>query len=156
MSLPPSAAEPAEREGSRLCLACGLCCQGFLHRAALVAPDEIETVQRLGLTVTESEEGPGFPLPCPLHREGRCTVYMERPGVCRDYKCKLLRRFLSGEVAWDECMRLIDLAKELVLRIGRPGTAKADRATLIDTAVLSIHCKKHFLNRAQPKVVLGP
>jgi len=152
-SIPPSA-ETAGREGSRLCLACGLCCQGVLHRGAHIEHDEIETVRRLGLTVIASEEGPVFPLPCHLHQEGRCTVYTERPNVCHSYQCKLLRRYLTGEVGWDDCMRLIDLAKDLMTQISRRGPA--DLETLVDTAALAIHCKKNFLNRAQPKVVLGP
>lgn len=152
-----AAAGTVGREGSRLCLSCGLCCQGTLHRAAHVADDEIESVQRLGLKVVASEDGPVFPLPCPLHRGAQCTVYTERPSVCRTYQCKLLRRFLAGEATWDECIGLVHLAQDLVSRIARRrGAAIVDREILIDTAALSIHCKKHFLNRAQPKAILGP
>jgi Fe-S-cluster containining protein len=116
-----------------------------LHGGARVADGEIEAVERLGLTVVESAEGPVFPLPCPMHQENRCTVYAERPGICRAYQCKLLRRFVAGEAAWDECLRLVALAKDLI-----------GREALLDRAALAVLCRQHFLNRAQPREVLGP
>ena len=163
-------AAPAAPDASRLCLACGICCQGALHRWARITDDEVETVERLGLAVSRSEKGAVFALPCHLHQEGRCTVYMERPSPCSSYQCKLLRRYLAGESTWEESMRRVDLAKDLLARLRRRigpehlrslepaqlGAVVADRELLMDAVAFSTLCKNHFLNRAQPVETLGP
>ena len=166
---PQDAANPAP-DGSRLCLACGICCQGALHRWARIEEDEIETAKRLGLTVSSGTKGPVFALPCHLHQEGRCTVYAERPSPCSSYQCKLLRRYLAGEATWDECIRRVELAKDLLATLRRrvgpehirdlePAQLESvvtDRALLMDAVAFVTLCQSHFLNRAQPVEVLGP
>ena len=74
------------------CLACGNCCRAT-HTA--FTPEEIEALApRLGLTAAEFrhlhivvEAGVAFinPLPCPFLEGNRCTVYEDRPTVCREY-----------------------------------------------------------------------
>lgn len=169
MSVPPQDAAAAAPDGSRLCLACGICCQGALHRAARIGEDEIEAVERLGLALSSTEKGPVFALPCPLHREGRCTVYTERPSPCRSYQCKLLRRYLAGESTWDESIRRVDLAKDLMavlcrrtglehlqcLEPAQLDAVVADRELLMDAVALLTLCRQHFLNRAKPTEILG-
>lgn len=170
MSSSSQDATTAAPDGSRLCLACGICCQGALHRWARITEDEIETAERLGLAVSSGEKGPVFALPCSLHREGRCTVYTERPSPCSSYQCKLLRRYLAGESTWDESIRRVDLAKDLLARLRRRigpehlrglepvqlDAVVADRELLMAAVAFSTLCKNHFLNRAQPTEILGP
>ncbi len=74
------------------CLACANCCRAT-HTA--FTPEEIELLApRLGLTAKEFrhrhivvEAGVAFinPLPCPFLEGNRCTVYEDRPAVCREY-----------------------------------------------------------------------
>lgn len=158
-------------DGSRLCLACGLCCQGLLHDRARLRDDEVEEAQRLGLHSAEQGET-AFSLPCPCHREGRCTVYAERLSPCREYRCKLLRGYLAGQVAWAEGLRRVEQAKRLVAglqrRIGAPeaGTgiwqqlralgAGTDPEMRMDAAALLTHCQRHFWTRTAPKKTMGP
>ncbi len=163
-----------EPDGSSLCLACGICCQGGLHCGARVEDGEGQAVRALGLTVAASAEGPIFCLPCPLHQENRCTVYAGRPSACRSYQCKLLRRYLAGQATWDECIRRVELAKDLLARVRRrtaagptgnvweklrslaAGTIVADRELLMDALALLTLGKQHFRNRAKPTEILGP
>ena len=176
MSHSPAGSEAAAPDASRLCLACGICCQGAFHFGARVDDGEHAAVHALGLTIQDSEEGPVFPLPCPLHQENRCTVYADRPSACRFYQCKLLRRYLAGKVTWDDCVRRVELAKDLLVRVRRrmaigpagnvwtqlrafeaePEAIAADRELVMDALALLTVGNQHFLNRAKPTEVLGP
>ena len=168
-----SAAPPPD--GSRLCLACGLCCQGLLHEWAQLDPGETADAERLGLPTFLHPQGPGFTLPCPRHREGRCTVYDERPSPCRGFRCKLLRRYLAGEVAWEEGLRRIEQVKQLVAAIRRRAGAGEGEASIwrqlrafeeaspdaleaelrLDLAALLLQCQRHFDNKAEPTRIRG-
>lgn len=161
------------RDGSRLCLACGLCCQGLLHDRAALEPREIEAAERLGLKSFAHRDGPAFRLPCPLHRDGGCTVYEERPAACRGYQCKLLRRFLAGEVTAEDGLRRIEQVKRLLAAVRRRIGAREDGTSVwhqlhafeeaspaapdtdlqLDAAALLVQCQRHFANQAEPKRV---
>lgn len=156
-------------DGSRLCLACGLCCQGLLHDWAQLRDGEAEAAQRLGLRPAEQGEA-AFALPCPCHRNGCCTVYGERLSPCREYRCKLLRGYLAGQLAWEEGLRRIEQAKRLVAairrRLGssegsvwqqlRAAGSGTDPEVRLDAAALLTHCQRHFWTRKEPKRTLGP
>jgi uncharacterized protein len=163
-------------ESSKLCLACGLCCQGAFHGGAKIQPEEIPAVRRLGLPVLQSNEGPIFPLPCPHHLDDRCTVYGDRPSPCSLYQCKLLKRYLDGDVSWEDCLLRIRQTKELVARLrnrlGQASPEKSlwqqltafetgqdaatkDRELWLDLASLLTLSRAHFLNRAKPREAFG-
>jgi uncharacterized protein len=176
MSHPPSGPEAETPDGSRLCLECGICCQGAFHFGARVHDGEHDAVRALGLTITDSAEGPVFPLPCLLHVDNRCTAYADRPSACRSYQCKLLLRYLAGKVTWDDCVRRVELAKDLLVRVRQrmalgptgnvwtqlkafesdPQAIAADRELLMDALALLTVGNQHFLNQAKPTEVLGP
>lgn len=166
-------------DGSRLCLACGLCCQGLLHDWALLRDGEVEAAQRLGLRPAPDRGEASFPLPCPCHRDGRCTVYGERLSPCREYRCKLLRGCLTGRVAWEEGLRRVEQAKRLVaairlrldgantapetegsvwqrIRAAGSGPFAGDAQLRLDVAALLTQCQRHFWNRAEPMRTFGP
>ena len=160
-------------DGSPLCLACGLCCQGLLHEWAKLEPAETADAERLGLPTFAHPQGPGFTLPCPRHREGRCTVYDERPSPCRGFRCKLLRRYLAGEVTWEEGLRRVEQVKQLVAAVRRRTSAGEDVSVWqqlrafeaagpalepelrLDVAALVVQCQRHFDNRAEPMRIHG-
>lgn len=152
----------AEAEASRLCLACGLCCQGVFHSSAMIRADETRAVERLGLEVVETDGRPGFPLPCRHHQEGRCAVYRQRPHVCKAYRCKLLVRFLDGRSSWEESLLRIGQVKKLAARLGLEGgpedlwrqwqaireneiSGVPDREHLTDLVSLLVLSRSHFL-----------
>lgn len=163
-------------DGSRLCLACGLCCQGLLHDWAQLRDGEVEAARRLGLSPATDRGEASFPLPCPCHRDDRCSVYGERLSPCREYRCKLLRGYLSGQVAWEEGLRRVEQAKQLVAaiqnRLGSPdevegsvwqqiraagsGPFAGDADLRLDVAALLTQCQRHFWNRAKPERTFGP
>lgn len=104
-------------QGSDLCLACGLCCTALFHRQALLQPDELNLAETLGLIVRSVEENLSFQLPCPCFRHGRCTVYPNRPKVCRSYQCKLLRALKNREIELDAALKQVERVKALLAEI---------------------------------------
>ena len=74
---------------SQLCQSCGFCCDGSLFHRARLLPEEVEPAKKKGLRVFQDV---GFEQPCPKLENRACTIYDERPTVCRKFACKLLVR----------------------------------------------------------------
>lgn len=84
--------------GSQLCRSCGLCCGGTLFGAAPLTQVEASRL-RTRLDVIASDEGQHrLRLPCRANDAGGCAVYADRPDVCANYACKLLKRVRAGEM----------------------------------------------------------
>jgi hypothetical protein len=97
-----------------LCLACGLCCMDVVHRRVLLAADELDAAQELGLPVAQFEEGLGFHLPCPQYQDGRCAAYQRRPLACVHYQCELLERCWQSEVTIESAIALVTQARKML------------------------------------------
>jgi len=100
-------------DASSLCLACGMCCNGALYTHVSIPQDEIERVRALGLAIETMRDGSGFRQPCSLHRQGRCSAYPNHPAPCRAYACKLLKKYLVGEIAYEQAAQIIQNALEI-------------------------------------------
>ena len=110
---------------SRLCLACGMCCNGVLFRDVELQPgDDADALKKLGLPV---RRGDGVitkaPQPCAtLCEDNRCRIYAQRPTRCREFECLLLKAVVSGEVEVDAAMKTIRQARvraDKILRLLR-------------------------------------
>jgi hypothetical protein len=148
-----------DQPGSRLCLSCGLCCDGTLFELARAKPDERPHLQDLGLGYIEDSDGrTGFRQPCPAF-EGCCSVYEARPSVCRRFRCNLLAKVIEGALPIEEAEGIVETAKGLVRRgeplgvdlstltarkrIREAGPAAAPRAYLEAVAV-GTFLERHF------------
>jgi uncharacterized protein len=93
-------------DGSTLCKGCGLCCRGVLHSGVWLREVELPLARELGLEVEpigpdaalSPERTHIFALPCPCLAGTTCSAYERRPVECRTYHCKLLYRYLEGEI----------------------------------------------------------
>lgn len=104
--------------GSELCLYCGLCCQGVVHRWAVLGDDEVALASALGLSVHTKKDGSlVFHLPCHLYLDGKCSVYDNRPRVCGRYQCKLLKQYLADEISAEESLQLVQQVKALLSQV---------------------------------------
>lgn len=105
--------------GSDLCLECALCCDGSLFLKAQLRPHEPERARSLGLTVIESDNQPGFHLPCHLLNDKACSIYEkpERPQVCGSFRCDLLKRYLNSEVDLDSALKTIQTTRTVLAEI---------------------------------------
>jgi len=98
---------PSTEEASKLCRSCGFCCSGVLHGFVKLASDEVDRIRHLGLATKRIKGKWAFTQPCPCLADTGCTIYAERPGMCRRYRCKLLKEFLDGKVDQDDASNIL-------------------------------------------------
>jgi Fe-S-cluster containining protein len=131
---------------SALCLACGLCCTGALHRHVEVKPEHVTLVTSLGLAVEEVNGERAFRQPCPLYLADRCSVYEVRPPSCGEFRCALLRKYGEGDVDLATATALAQEARSLIAQ----GAARAlaphetDPEAILRAATLDVLIKRHF------------
>jgi len=102
---------------SDLCTSCGMCCDGtYMAWVRLVPGDDIGRLTVLHPEHTD--EGKHFFVqPCAALEGTRCSVYTDRPTVCRSYRCQLLDRTAAGEHSVQRAAELITQARQLADRI---------------------------------------
>lgn len=90
---------PTTSAASRLCQACGLCCNGVMfHRVRLQPGDSARELAALGLKLKRKQGQDYLLQPCPAHREAQCLIYLQRPERCRLFECRQLQRVAAGEI----------------------------------------------------------
>jgi hypothetical protein len=109
--------QPDQPSAGSICIGCGLCCDGTLMDNAAVAPGEETGVAQAGLDLVVDGKAVVFLQPCPKFAGGICTVYERRPGVCRSFRCRLLKDVDEGIVDQAQARSWIVMAKDLVARI---------------------------------------
>ena len=105
----------------KLCLACGLCCDGALFRDVELQPDDdAARLVALGLPVERRKTQARFPQPCAaLCADQRCRVYSERPRHCRDFECALFQSVAAGRTRLTAALRLVATARQRAERVRR-------------------------------------
>jgi hypothetical protein len=100
----------------RLCLACGLCCNGVLFKdVELQAGDDAARLKAMGLPVQVRPAGrkARFPQPCvALCADNLCRIYADRPARCRDFECALFQAVAGGQTDTAAALRTIRLARQ--------------------------------------------
>jgi Fe-S-cluster containining protein len=153
---------------SSICVGCGLCCDGTLNASTTVRTEDTDAVIAVGLEVVKEGDRSCFRQPCPHFSRGTCSVYAERPHVCRNYRCALLRAVEAGSITAPVAREKIATAKELrdAVRIAGPGVvtpperaalmqrlkaqladASGDDRQAVANALLDIAVFEHFLAR---------
>lgn len=133
-STPANEGPEASPSGSDLCTACGLCCTGLLFDVAPLEEPELPLAEKLRLPLACNQYHDAFQLPCPCHRDRRCTVYETRFSVCSSYECGLLRRHKAGEVPIGEALARVERVLRLVEDVRRRVPAAASPRPLWDEA----------------------
>ena len=107
-------------DGSRLCLACGLCCNGAVFAyVPLDQPGEDARLRtRLPVIQEKDDPHPNFLLPCPAHGGAAgCTLYGDRPDACSAYACKQLKAVRAGQRPLAEALAAVTEVKALFDRV---------------------------------------
>ena len=109
-----TAMQPPEQtpEGS-ICIGCGFCCDGTLHGRTTVRPNDEAGVRAVDLAVEQEGGKRFFRQPCPRFSCSSCSIYANRPGVCRTYQCALLTNVKAGIVSEADAREKIETAKQL-------------------------------------------
>jgi len=108
----------APSPATRLCAACGLCCNGVLFFSVrLQATDSARTLSALGLKPKRKNRETHLLQPCPAHVDSCCTIYADRPARCRAFVCRQLRAVEDGALAETEALATIRETLSLVDRV---------------------------------------
>ncbi|OYW30822.1 MAG: hypothetical protein B7Z47_02950 [Chthoniobacter sp. 12-60-6] len=110
--------EDSAAVASRLCAACGMCCDGTMFQIVRMQPGEVPAeLGKLGLKIRCRDGEYFMEQPCSALRENSCTVYERRPVRCRLFNCQQLGRVEKGETTEHEAMAMIVETRALVERV---------------------------------------
>jgi Fe-S-cluster containining protein len=97
-------------ESSKLCLSCGLCCDGTLIGHVQLETKELNAVSKV-LNIEHEQDHGFFLQPCKKYCDG-CSIYSERPTQCASFKCGLLNTFEQKEITFDATAEIIKEVKK--------------------------------------------
>lgn len=102
--------------GEKLCLACGLCCDGTLFGHVRLGPgDDARKLKALDLPVKVSRGRTPltyFPQPCAaLCADRTCRVYADRPAQCRTFECGVFKDAQAGRITFAVALRRVKQAR---------------------------------------------
>ena len=101
---------------TRLCLSCGLCCNGVLFGdVKLQAEDNPALLHKLGLSIQKAR----FKQPCAALDGCRCKIYSDRPAYCRKFECLLLKRVQAGHLDPEQALMTIKAARDQIDSVTR-------------------------------------
>ena len=111
---------------TRLCAACGMCCNGVLFHGMAVQPeDSLRALSAKGLKARRRDGELQFQQPCPAHNNNCCGIYEDRPQRCRVFACRQLGAVSNGTISEDDAMEKIqearrrsDRVRELLAMLG--------------------------------------
>jgi Fe-S-cluster containining protein len=100
---------------TRLCLTCGLCCDGTLFKDVEI-PAGDPALAVLGLAMT----GAKLPQPCTaLQGDCSCRIYAGRPARCRQFECALYVAVKQGQRDVESALQLVTQTRKLAGRVRR-------------------------------------
>lgn len=100
----------------KLCLSCGLCCNGVIFAdVQLQRGDDAAKLRALGLL--KANNAKKFAQPCAMHDGCHCGIYQDRPRYCREFECLLLQNAKEGRVSEAQALRVIDDALKKAARV---------------------------------------
>ncbi len=109
---------PDPETATRLCAACGMCCNGVLFFSVrLQDGDSARELTALGLKIKRRADGRHMLQPCPAHTGSGCTVYDARPARCRLFACRQLLAVEAGEISENAALEKIAEARRLAGRV---------------------------------------
>ena len=84
---------------SRLCVTCGMCCDGTLFHIVRMQPsDSVAALNVLGLKLKKKKGQNCIEQPCQMLKQQQCSIYSGRPERCQLFECQLLKRFAEGTI----------------------------------------------------------
>lgn len=99
-----------------LCTACGICCGDAMFLYAPLQPGDRERLHRTAYPRELIGED-SMPLPCPMLDGTRCTIYADRPLICRSYRCEVLKAAEDGRMPARDAFARVREARALLARL---------------------------------------
>lgn len=159
----------ASPDTGRLCLQCGLCCDGTLFgKVPLAADDDMSYLETWA--VRQGVKREHLPQPCTALQDRACIIYSHRPARCMAYRCPLLARYEKGEISFAEAAKIVIQTvkhktrvkaafraatdgedaplRQLYRRMKACASISPDNATFfLDHAALQLRLDKYFRDR---------
>lgn len=102
----------------KLCLQCGICCNGVLFRdVEMPRGAGADTLRKHGLRLVSGRNKLRLLQPCAALNGCLCRVYADRPAHCRDFECGLYKAVLDGRVTASFAIRAIRKTLRLSERV---------------------------------------
>jgi Fe-S-cluster containining protein len=103
-------------DSNRLCLECGLCCNGVIFAKGQLEPgDDAQQLENLGLKLVAKRNPQSvtqkFHQPCAAFDAGKCNIYADRPAYCRQFECALLKQVRAGSLDEFSALQTITRAR---------------------------------------------
>ncbi len=98
-------------ESMRICLSCGICCDGTLIGFVQLHTEEIPAVRKIIEVEEEGQQGI-FLQPCKQFSCNGCKVYAERPIECGKYECGLLKSAAKKELTFEDAVDVVAAVKQ--------------------------------------------
>lgn len=104
-----------QQAAERLCLDCGLCCNGVLFDQVVLQPaDQIAALSARGLKIKKRQF---FHQPCTALCGSLCQIYACRPTRCRAFECRQFQQVAAGKVDENDARARIDDVRASVASI---------------------------------------
>jgi len=118
---------------SRLCAACGMCCNGVMFYIVRLQPgDSPKELSALGLKLKRKKGENYIQQPCPAFCGSHCSIYAARPERCRVFACRQLQAVVAGKITEamamekiQEAQRRVAEVEELLEKAGRTSSKRA-------------------------------
>ncbi|WP_375164605.1 YkgJ family cysteine cluster protein [Temperatibacter marinus] len=80
-----------------------------------ISKNENKTLKSLGIPTELRKNGTQaiFALPCPKLLDTQCSIYNDRPKICRDYHCRLHKAVKDGSLDKDQALSYVKEIKRL-------------------------------------------
>jgi hypothetical protein len=130
---------------SKICMQCGMCCDGTLFTKAKIKNSEDELLAKsLGLTTfSTSDSKIFFKQPCQLFNK-TCTIYDKpRPNVCSKFICEPLKKLRTNEITFNDAETQLLFALET-------------RRQVMETASFITDYKNHTLQQLFTEITPKP
>jgi uncharacterized protein len=105
---------------SRLCLRCGLCCDGSIFTHIAPRGDELAMLAAQGTkihVITRRDGSCVIGLPCPALEGTRCSAYEGRPQGCRDFVCATASQLADDRLSEAEAAAVVDEATRRIAAV---------------------------------------
>lgn len=145
-------------EGLDLCLSCGMCCMGYFHVGAILNDEyDLKLANQMGVDILKNKENEQFiSLPC-IKFDGKCSIYPERPSVCGNHQCDLLKNLKEKKInlgkAKDICIQMKNLCSELHTELDIINSNDQSR-TIVERFKPFFRLEKSYLRKQNPDLFL--
>jgi len=95
----------------KVCIKCGLCCDGTLFDHALLDKGEKPNLPKLmQQQYFKTDKKEAFRLPCPYF-DKKCTIYRQQKAhVCSSFRCELLKEFSKSNISLKDAQNVVENA----------------------------------------------